>query len=280
MNLRRGVCGELVLEHRFRNGVGRHYRCEFSSFRPSGCGRFRRPGLPSRVGLCSSVNNGCVPNEWDGRKSGEDGDEKFDASLARKKFPSIIVGNSPSVDLYDGSSYFPPTASPGFNGYFPDSRDSSWGLPSRLCESWSSFSLSLDEVDTASSLSTVEIVDLSFVDEAEDLVATGRSDDTVVQVEDFGDTVDAEVHSSGTLVEFLLDRPINCIPGLSKRQCSQLEKNGFHTVGHRKSVGHFSILSIHKERRTNITFYPVVAETVESLSSDICRSSECSCWYP
>ncbi|KAI4377493.1 hypothetical protein MLD38_015107 [Melastoma candidum] len=238
MSLRCGSCVGVVLEHRFRNGVARrHYRCEFSLFRPSVCGRFGRPGFPHQLGLCSSVHNGGVPNEWDESKSGEDGGEKFDVSLARKKFPSIIVGNSLPVDLYDGSSYLPPTASPGFDGYFPDSGDSSWGLPSRLCESWSSLSLSLDEVDTVSGPSTEEIANSSFVNEADAPIVSGGLDNAVVIEDDLHDMVVAEKHSGSTSVQFLLDRPINCIPGLTKRQCSQLEKNGFHTL--RKLLNHY-----------------------------------------
>ncbi|GAV76149.1 DEAD domain-containing protein/Helicase_C domain-containing protein [Cephalotus follicularis] len=55
-----------------------------------------------------------IENEASEKRSGlnlKDAMDYFDVSLARQKFPSIIVGSSPPVKLYDDTTHFPETRS-------------------------------------------------------------------------------------------------------------------------------------------------------------------------
>ncbi|XP_058091749.1 ATP-dependent DNA helicase homolog RECG, chloroplastic isoform X5 [Magnolia sinica] len=149
--------------------------------------------------------------------------DDVDISLARRRFPSIILGSSSLVQLYDD------------NACQPDQM----GL--LLAENCGGFLLSsigsyyiLPFLSQSTALEAKGKSDAIHVEEAE-----GKSD--VVNVE--ANMKDSSINAGGTAQqietssELIFDRPISCTPGISTRHCRQLEKSGFHTM--RKLLHHF-----------------------------------------
>ncbi|XP_057482226.1 ATP-dependent DNA helicase homolog RECG, chloroplastic isoform X1 [Actinidia eriantha] len=163
----------------------------------------------------------------------------FDVSLACKRFPSIIFGYSPPVELYDEAS-----CCSGKNGlleseicegHLSSSVGAKWVNPDTLCETWPSLYPSLP--NGSSSLFNEESSHPSPLSSQPLNFETETKSDLRVTVED-SSTIDAlEGKQSVASVELILDKSISCIPGLSKRQFHQLENCGFHTL--RKLLHHF-----------------------------------------
>ncbi|XP_056164361.1 ATP-dependent DNA helicase homolog RECG, chloroplastic [Syzygium oleosum] len=238
MNLRGGLPGQLVTE-RFallplRAGIVSHYLRRLNLCRHS-CIYIPGRRLSSRVVIpCSGIHD-LVEDEWDGKNSGANLKDEFDALLVCKKYPSIIIGSSPTIELYDGTTSFSPTATESCWGFPHDAVDANWGVPSRLCNTWSSLSVSLEEEKSPSQLPMEESV-ASLLPNEPMPVEIGWLDRSVVE-EESSDKVKAETDLVAATVEMILDRPISSLPGLTKRQCHLLEKNDFHTI--RKMLNHF-----------------------------------------
>ncbi|KAJ4843387.1 hypothetical protein Tsubulata_013284 [Turnera subulata] len=169
-----------------------------------------------------------------GNRKGVAGD--FDASWASMKFPSIILGSSPPVDLYAESAY-------GLEEKIVSSVVE-WVGPDAIGEQWPSGD-ALPNINSSVSLETRDGVPgegitfplketkehtHNFPSNSEKILETGHK---VGHTEETSTKVGLEAQPYSAY----LDSSINCIPKLTKRQCSQLEDCGFHTV--RKLLNHF-----------------------------------------
>lgn len=159
----------------------------------------------------------------DGSK--EEFDMNFDdvVSLVCKKFPSITMGTSPAVELYDGTSSW--SENRGIVA-------GKWVDPVQPYESWPS--LYSDLLDAKPS-SFVENCSHTLPSSPEHVVL--ESDRDMVMVEECSSDLDLKSQNSATLVELFLDKSVSCISGLSKKQCHMLEKCGLYTL--RKLLYHF-----------------------------------------
>ncbi|KAI3433162.1 uncharacterized protein J3R85_007042 [Psidium guajava] len=238
MNLRGGLPGQLVTDlfalQPLRAGITSHYLRRLNLCRHS-CLCIPGRCLSSRVVIACSGIHDLIEDEWDGKNSGANLKDEFDALLVCKKYPSIIIGSSPTIELYDGTTSFSSAAAQSCWGFPPDAVGANWGVPSRLCNTWSSLSVSLEEEKSSSRLPMEEDV-ASLLPNEPMPVPIGRLDRSVVEEESL-DKVDAESDLVAASVDMILDRPISSLPGLTKRQCHLLEKNDFHTI--RKLLNHF-----------------------------------------
>lgn len=127
---------------------------------------------------------------WDLKEAAD----HFDASLTRKKFPSITLGNAPRLELFDETVQVSEIKS---------------RLAAEGCNRFPSDALPI----------YVEHMALEITQEnLQHNKATVNECPTIVEPE-------------APLIGSFLDSPISYIPGLSKRLCNQLENCGFHTVG-------------------------------------------------
>lgn len=183
----------------------------------------------------------------------KDAADDFDVSLACKRFPSIILGSSPPVKLYDETIHFSEMrsllAAKSFEGLLPNAVGMKLVDPDGLFEQW----LPGNTLSNVSSSKSEELRD-----ENSCIISESRAkktytfrelkvenlhtlplysqDITLETQEKLANKVSMEESSTklgpeSQLNSALLDRPISCIPGLSNRQCRQLENCGFHTVG-------------------------------------------------
>ncbi|XP_039065425.1 ATP-dependent DNA helicase homolog RECG, chloroplastic-like isoform X2 [Hibiscus syriacus] len=192
-----------------------------------------------------------------------DATDDFDLSLACKRFPSITLGSSPRVELYDeATSSSRIRALLEAQGFLSNSMDEKWVDPNDLSETWPSFYQPLPE--TGSSVVVEESSDLYQSSCSATLESEGKSDHPLTVEEDkeeldqssWSMTLGFEGKSNHLITEeessskvgiqpqldmttfdFFLDRSVSCIPGLSKRQSHQLEECGFFTL--RKLLHHF-----------------------------------------
>ncbi|XP_065855792.1 ATP-dependent DNA helicase homolog RECG, chloroplastic isoform X1 [Euphorbia lathyris] len=134
-------------------------------------------------------------SDWDLK----DAADHFDASLARKRFPSITLGTSPHVELYDETLQ----ASEIKSLLAPEGHK---GFPSDAPPFY------------------VEHMALELQENLDHNKVTENESHTNIKPEP-------------PIVDSFLDSPISCILGLSKRLCNQLENCGFHTL--RKLLHHF-----------------------------------------
>lgn len=188
--------------------------------------------------------------------------DDFDASLARKQFPSIMLGHSRPVDLYDGSSDGPETSSVLTAEICSELFHSSIGTemvdPDVLCDSWGSIAdefnqFSSDKTESKSDQGSMgstcspsifrnEKPSSSKEENSSALPSFTKSQNS--QKSDLQCAVD-DPSNRGALqdqpdtapFELILDKSISCIPALSKKQCSQLENSGLPTI--RKLLSHF-----------------------------------------
>lgn len=148
-----------------------------------------------------------------------------------KKFPSIILGNSPPVELFDGSACYSDVTS------FLAAKNGENFLLNPTCEEWVQDSLD----GTLSSLYTV-LPSVGNSSVSEEYTYNAGSPPLPMNVETGtissnpaveGDSSENELKSQNNAVSgrSFLDQSIGCIPGLSKRHQRQLDNSGFHTVG-------------------------------------------------
>ncbi|KAK4763128.1 hypothetical protein SAY86_008896 [Trapa natans] len=176
--------------------------------------------------------------EWDDPRPSHDLKVEFDASIECKKFPSIIIGSSNRVELYDGPSVSYSSAQ-SHQEFFKDSIGESWALPVRLCEPWSPLPLHFQEVDSPSEALEIDekietlLSNKSLKEEIERLV-----DGPVIAKKPstkYGSSL--KPTSVVKTVDVFLDQPIGSLCGLNKWQSNRLEKQGFYTL--RKLLHHF-----------------------------------------
>lgn len=164
-----------------------------------------------------------------------DAKDEFDESLACKRFPSIILGSSPKVELYDEaacSEFSRVLATQSCEGFLPNAIGAQW-IQESSSQTWPSVSPEPPS-DALSSLTEDCYETLSSQPFP---LETPKKSNSSVTVEESSIEVGPELPPDAAAIELFLDRSINCIPGLSKRQCRQLENCGFHTL--RKLLHHF-----------------------------------------
>lgn len=172
-------------------------------------------------------------NEIARKESGldsEDGMDAFDVSITCERFPYITLGSSHPIELYDDSASHSKirtySASLRCEEFEPILTDGKWLVRENLTELCPPLSPSLSSID--SSVTRNEDCLLSRVQptpdglEAEQLSLSG--------------VLESSSHKD-QLIQSILDKPICCVKGLSKRRCRQLEDNDFHTL--RKLLHHF-----------------------------------------
>lgn len=159
----------------------------------------------------------------------KDAMDSFDVSLVCKIFPSIIVGSSPRLELYDGTANVCKTRSL---------------LETQSCEDFLSNSI-LEEQGRVNANETWHSLDsalpsLKTISPSEDysdtlpvshpptpIITEKISNQPAILEEPVG--IESQIDAAS--IELLLDRSICCIPGLRKKHCRQLEDSGFYTVG-------------------------------------------------
>lgn len=154
-------------------------------------------------------------------------EDDFDISLVRKQFPSIILGSSPELELYDGTKNSCEMRSflaiqEDFLSNFIGEEQEGVSVDKR----WHSLDSTLPSVKTHSSREDYSNT-LPISQQPMPLITYQKSNQPVTSEE----TIRLGSQTDAMSIELLLDRSINCLPGLSKKHCRQLENCGFHTVG-------------------------------------------------
>lgn len=153
-----------------------------------------------------------------------------DISLACKIFPSIKLGSSPPVELYDetvaDSDVTNLLAAQSYDEYFSISTGEK-SFDQVVCETKPPGHNPLPDVNT-SILREDNYFGLPMSPQAIILKTEMISCDQ--NVIDYSEHVVTELQLDVAPNELLLDKCISCLPGLSKRLCRQLENHGFHTV--------------------------------------------------
>lgn len=161
----------------------------------------------------------------------ENGDdaESFDVSSVCKRFPSIIVGSSPPVVLYDENMDLSE-----IEGVLTTTNDNV-DLVSKSTSEYKSTPKDVRKPPDSSDLSST-----SSSRSQSSYMRRMPSDEKILN-----QTVAPKKESSlleppreedATPLELILDRPISCVTGLTKRQLRQLEEVGFHTVRFREKL--------------------------------------------
>ncbi|TYK29006.1 ATP-dependent DNA helicase-like protein RECG [Cucumis melo var. makuwa] len=180
------------------------------------------------------IENGQYNNQSNSIPS--DPDEDCDVSKACKKFPSIKLGSSPPVELFDGSACHSDIAS------FLAAKSSKNFYLNSTCEECVQ-----DEDRTLPSLYPA-LPDVGNSSVSEEYTLTTGSSLLPMNIETGtissnpaveGDSSKKKSTSENTAVSgrSFLDQSVGCISGLSKRHQRQLDDSGFHTLG--KLLHHF-----------------------------------------
>ncbi|GMH20332.1 hypothetical protein Nepgr_022173 [Nepenthes gracilis] len=150
----------------------------------------------------------------------KDLDDNFHVSLGCKKFPSIIMGSSPQVELYDNSDWH--------------SRIRSYSVD-QSCNELVPNGKPLDTDGLSEKRPCVypciPSVSSSTVRKVNGFILPSQSQLHVLESSAF------MVCEDDTSTKLILDKPISCIAGLSKRNWHKLEDSDFHTL--RKLLHHF-----------------------------------------
>lgn len=167
-----------------------------------------------------------IENERAEKQSAKDAMDDFDVSLVRKRFPSIILGSSPELELYDGTTNFCETRSLLAIQSCEDFLSNSTGEERVSAnETLHSQNSMFPSVKTYSSEDYANTLPLS--QQPVPLITEKNSNQPVISEE----IIRLESQTDAASIELLLDKSISCIPGLRKKHCHQLENCGFHTVG-------------------------------------------------
>lgn len=166
------------------------------------------------------------------------GSAEFDATLTCKQFPSISLGCFPTVELYDGPTYYTQTTDSlepqVLEGFIPSHIDANWLDPNCI---YKNLDTSYAEVSNINADHILE-------EDVDSSTTYSQSLDCKTELRNSSElTADkscsydgSEIQLTAVSVAETLDKSIDCI-GLSKRQCIQLENCGFHTL--RKLLHHF-----------------------------------------
>lgn len=164
-----------------------------------------RSKLLNKVSVLNSLGD-LIQNEIYDKQRGIKND--FDLSSARQRFPSINVGSSPPVVLYEETK----------TACVSESKD-------QLVSQRQSF-----ESSTKNWVANPDDSSLSLA-----LNPEVKSDEAAVDGSSTKLGCESQLTAAST--EFFLDKSVSCITGLSKRHANQLENSGFHTL--RKLLHHF-----------------------------------------
>nr|XP_043606261.1 ATP-dependent DNA helicase homolog RECG, chloroplastic [Erigeron canadensis] len=177
----------------------------------------------------------------------------FDASLARKQFPCIMLGQSTPVELYDGIEDGSEKSSVLTKEICSELLHSSIGIKvvdsNMLYDSWCSVAneLNISSSDEIESRSDQDITGSTcrppiFQVENSSSLKEERSQNT--ENSDLRSAVDDSFNrgpvkdqTNTVPFEFILDKSVSSVAALSKKHCSQLETCGLHTI--RKLLSHF-----------------------------------------
>ncbi|KAK4261707.1 hypothetical protein QN277_004666 [Acacia crassicarpa] len=207
---------------------------------------FERPGLRSSSKFRNKVS---VVMDYDLPDRNERGEKKsemdlkgevdeVDISVVCKRFPSIILGSASQVDLYDGTTSLPEITSiletVDLEQYFSDSSGTRW-VQNSLSETQPSVYANHSSINS-SSVREEDSYTCPLSPHSMSSIHEEKLDHQVYKEDSHG-KVGLQSHFKLTTIELFLDKSINCIPGLSKRNCQQLENCGFHTL--RKLLHHF-----------------------------------------
>ncbi|KAJ6771874.1 FANCONI ANEMIA GROUP M FANCM FAMILY MEMBER, partial [Salix koriyanagi] len=180
--------------------------------------------------------------------------DDFDVPLACKRFPSIVLGSFPPVELYDESEINSLLAAKILEGFLPNVVSVTCVDPDTLHEQLASphtenvNSSMPNEVRDESSyiLSEFREENTSLSKEIKEenfhSLPLYSPDMTLETVEKIGPKIGMEEYATNVEPESqvnvaYLDKSISCLPGLSTRQRRQLENCGFYTL--RKLLQHF-----------------------------------------
>ncbi|XP_008454766.1 ATP-dependent DNA helicase homolog RECG, chloroplastic isoform X1 [Cucumis melo] len=207
-------------------------------------GKYATTSIPIRPKLLIKISDvmahdDCIENGQYNNQSNSipsDPDEDCDVSKACKKFPSIKLGSSPPVELFDGSACHSDIAS------FLAAKSSKNFYLNSTCEECVQ-----DEDRTLPSLYPA-LPDVGNSSVSEEYTLTTGSSLLPMNIETGtissnpaveGDSSKKKSTSENTAVSgrSFLDQSVGCISGLSKRHQRQLDDSGFHTLG--KLLHHF-----------------------------------------
>ncbi|KAM0932971.1 putative DNA helicase [Dioscorea sansibarensis] len=162
----------------------------------------------------------------------EDVSGELDLRLACARFPSIILGDSSLVDLYDEV----PAQHENFSPLLPDIPDSLGTVGTdydQINETWQFFSSSSENRTSQSNVKGS--YKFSYNSPAEHDNGDVKLENRVATEQSLMMTVGNE-SLQGLSTEITLDKTVKAIPGTTSKQCRQLEVCGFHTV--RKLLHH------------------------------------------
>ncbi|XP_002526020.2 ATP-dependent DNA helicase homolog RECG, chloroplastic isoform X2 [Ricinus communis] len=203
-----------------------------------------------------------IENGKAGEQSGQDlkdATDDFDVSLACKRFPSITLGSSPPVELYDETTkpleMKTLLAAESYKEFVSDALGMKWVDSDGFYEQWTSadavpsenYSIPKAEKDESACMTTESREEKTYLleelkEESVNSLSVHSEDVTAETKEKIDNIFSMQETSNKKVGESLLsaaflDTPVSCIPGLSKRQHHQLENCGFHTL--RKLLHHF-----------------------------------------
>jgi ATP-dependent DNA helicase RecG len=218
-----------------------------------------RPKLLNKVSVFMGYNSlqDLLENERSDLESVMNFEESnaYNVILACKRFPSIILGSSPRIELFGESQHFSEAgllAEKIRKEFLATSVGAKWAH--RISETLDSLPApqnvkppTLDEINTCNSNLVTEQLDMLQVASEQHVKSSSvnfPSDSHIekmsdsVSIKDENVTKDAIVtQENGLPVHLIMDKTISVVAGLTKRQCTQLENGGFHTL--RKLLHHF-----------------------------------------
>ncbi|XP_061349248.1 ATP-dependent DNA helicase homolog RECG, chloroplastic isoform X2 [Gastrolobium bilobum] len=181
------------------------------------------------------IGNGS--DEMKSEMSLKDALDDLDISLICKRFPSITLGSAPQVDLYNAAETYSETtnilATEDFEQYFSDSSEARW-VQNTLSEGWPSLYVNHSSL-TSSALREKDSRSFPLKPHSMSSIYEEKLDQ--VTTEDSQKKVGLLSQSNLTPNELFLDKSVNSLLGLSKRQYQQLDNCGFYTL--RKLLHHF-----------------------------------------
>lgn len=182
-------------------------------------------GYSNLDGLVNGINHAESGLGLDGKR------KILDVSSTCKKFPSITVGSSPLVELYNDSPWYSQikTYSPELSceEFQPILTDGKSMIPDTLTDSFSSLNSGLPDTSSSS-----EVASLPSPIQSQDGLEDHQSGFSAFEA-----SLPPWVLENEKSCQLILDKPISFIEGLSKRHSRQLEDCDFHTL--RKLLHHF-----------------------------------------
>ncbi|XP_031268917.1 ATP-dependent DNA helicase homolog RECG, chloroplastic isoform X2 [Pistacia vera] len=221
------------------------------------------PVLMGYNGFNDLIENG--GGEKQSAKNLKDAMDDFDVSLACKRFPSITLGNSPPLELYDETKCSSEMSNllAAQSAFLRVSMGENWDIDlDSFSEAWpslcpgppnvissivgeensinlplSSQSMPLKIEENSNIPVTVEESSSSFHPSRWSMPLKIEENSNIPVTVEESSSSKLQTPPSAAPVELWLERWISCVPGLSKRLRGQLENCGLHTL--RKLLHHF-----------------------------------------